>query len=85
MPKTKIRIQDLIQEVLLLLRNQPGCGGVLNVVIDELATEDEPYNWAVVAVDSGSSGEMEAIAGLRAIEPELQARYELLPINRVRC
>ncbi|MDR3462670.1 MAG: hypothetical protein P4L76_10190 [Beijerinckiaceae bacterium] len=84
MSKTKIDIRDLIQEVLLSLRKQPGCAGVRNVVIDELDTDDEPYNWAVVAIDSGLSGEQESIAGLRAIEPELQARYELLPIDRAK-
>jgi len=84
MSKTEIDIQDLVREVLLILRQQPGCAGVRNVVIDELDTDDVPFNWAVVAIDSGSSGEQDSIAGLRAVEPELQARYELLPMNRVK-
>jgi hypothetical protein len=78
MAKTKLSRAKMSKKILAAIQQYPGCKGVKEVSIAEVADTAAESIWRVTVVDSGAVEIEKANHAARNVQQELRQQYELV-------
>jgi hypothetical protein len=79
MAKTKLSRAKMCKKILAAIQDYPGCKGIKEVSIGEVADTAAESIWRVTVVDRGAVEIEKANHAARSVQQELQQQYELAP------
>jgi hypothetical protein len=77
MAKTLLSIHDLQARALAEIKQQPGCSGIRNIVINRVTDERAGNNWSMCVLSAGTADANTAARAAFNVQHALRHDYDL--------